>query len=206
MSLSMDISSKEDLVERLRIGGMEELSCQFEMAREQLHRLISVRLGPLKRRLDASDIVQEAYLEASRQLPDYLASPQVLPIVWFRQIGRQVLSRQFRRHVGTAKRSTRRERSVDARAGSQIGMMADQLSESIDSPSRITARDEVRVEMRRLLATMDSEDQEVLWLKQLDGLSFAKIAEELGTSESTVKRRFHRAVMVLQKLTADIRE
>jgi RNA polymerase sigma-70 factor (ECF subfamily) len=61
---------------------------------------VELRLDPqLRSRVDPSDVVQEAQMEAARRLPGYLESPPLPFRLWLRQIAQDRLLNLHRRHV-----------------------------------------------------------------------------------------------------------
>ena len=70
-------------------GAGDEPARQELLARHRAYlcRFVELRLDPkLRPRLDPSDVVQEAQLEAVRRLPDYLRQPALPFRLWLRQI------------------------------------------------------------------------------------------------------------------------
>ena len=83
-------------ISRLRTSGTEELSELFEANRNNLRTLISKRIqGALAARFDASDIIQETFIRANKQLRTYLQSPQIHPVVWIRILCKTCWQRVF---------------------------------------------------------------------------------------------------------------
>src|SRR5437867_2057731 len=88
-------------------GAFEEL---FARHRSYLLRFIEMRLDPkLRRRVDPSDIVQEAHLEAVRRLGRYLEHSAMPFRLWLRHLALDRLLKSRRQHLGTARRSLERE-------------------------------------------------------------------------------------------------
>jgi DNA-directed RNA polymerase specialized sigma24 family protein len=99
--------------------------------RERLIRMARVRLDPrLRDRVDASDVIQEASLEAWQRLDEYLRDPQVSLFVWLRFLTAQKVVALHRKHLGAqrnrrglpgnsqANRHHRSPRSAGRREGS----------------------------------------------------------------------------------------
>src|SRR6202171_2034448 len=81
--------------------------------RAPLRRMISLRLDPaLAARLDASDVVQDVLLEASRRLRDYLRNPSMPFHLWLRHIAKDHLIDAHRRHRVAQRRSLDREQPL----------------------------------------------------------------------------------------------
>ncbi len=74
--MANDPSQSDDLLRRARAGDADAPAVLFEHYRERLRRTIRLRLDRrLSGRVDSSDVLQEAYLEASRRLADYGRDP-----------------------------------------------------------------------------------------------------------------------------------
>ena len=64
------------LIDRLRAGDRQALGELFHCYRERLRRMVELRTDSrLRTRLDASDVLQEAYLDLAGDLEAYRADP-----------------------------------------------------------------------------------------------------------------------------------
>src|SRR5712692_1400249 len=99
-ALAADSSETQRLLQQVRAGDADAANRLLERHRVYLRRLIEVRLDPkLRARVDPSDVVQEAQLEASRRLEDYLKQPALPFRLWLRQIAYDRLLMLRRHHV-----------------------------------------------------------------------------------------------------------
>jgi RNA polymerase sigma-70 factor (ECF subfamily) len=82
--------------------------------RDRLRRMVMLRLDRrLQGRIDPSDVIQEAYLEAARRLPEYVQAPAPMPLfLWLRFLTAQALQALHRRHLGAQARDAGREISI----------------------------------------------------------------------------------------------
>ena len=72
-SAAADSAETERLLNRIRAGEREAVDRLLEAHRSYLHKFVDVRLDPkLRPRLDASDVIQDAEMEALRRLESYL--------------------------------------------------------------------------------------------------------------------------------------
>jgi hypothetical protein len=85
-----------DTVERLRTGGRRALATIFDGYRDRLRRMVELRIDPrLRARIDASDVLQEAFIDVARDLDAYLADPKLPPLLWLRlHVGRRLARKQ----------------------------------------------------------------------------------------------------------------
>src|SRR3954468_11072042 len=102
-----------ELLQRFRDGDERALSELFEHHRPGLVRMIDLRLdSTLRRRLDPSDVVQEAWLEAARRAAQWREQNDLPFHVWLRMLSAQALAQAQRRHLSTSKRDAERDVSV----------------------------------------------------------------------------------------------
>src|SRR6266851_3640851 len=90
-----------DPIEQLRGGGRQAMAALFDRYRDRLRRMVELRIDArVRARLDASDVLQEAFLDVARDLDAYLADPKLPPLLWLRlQVGRR-LTTLHRQHLG----------------------------------------------------------------------------------------------------------
>ena len=95
-------------------GDAEAVNRLLDRHRDSLHRMVACRLNPgVARRLDASDVVQDALLTASRRLAEYLKNPAIPFHAWLRQLARDRLADAYRRELAD-KRNVAREQAMPA--------------------------------------------------------------------------------------------
>jgi hypothetical protein len=76
-----DHNDLEDLVERARLGDRAAMEAIFSWHRGALKAMVQLHLDRrLQGRIDPSDVLQDAYVDALRMLPEYLAAPRA-PLV-----------------------------------------------------------------------------------------------------------------------------
>jgi RNA polymerase sigma-70 factor, ECF subfamily len=192
----------EDLVDRAARG--DDCARQALLIRyyERLIRMATVRLDRrLAPRVDPDDVVQEALLEASQDLSDYLRDRPLPFHAWLRQYVGQRISKLHRHHLGAQRRSVRREEAGDWHLPEESTvLLAERLLDRQSSPSRRIQREELRQRIQAALARLGERDREVVVLRHLEQLSTAETAEVLGITEAAVKKRHLRALERLRAL------
>src|SRR5262249_21223659 len=82
-------------------GRAQSLGALLERHRKRLRRMVALRLDRrLQGRLDASDVIQEAFLEASARLPEYAQQPALPFFLWLRLLTGQKMVELHRHHLG----------------------------------------------------------------------------------------------------------
>ena len=180
-------------------GFWAELTQEF---RPRLRRMVDLRMEEqIRGRLDASDVVQDAFLEAFQRLPEYVDNPAVPFYVWLRALTFQRLTLAHRQNLGVKARDARREtplqRGFITDATSAVLMNA--LLGTTDSPSAVAVREEQKQAIERALAEMDPTDREVLILRHFEEMTNNEIAATLDLKPSAATNRYIRA---LEKLKA----
>lgn len=174
--------------------------------REPLRRMIDMRLDhAIGRRVDASDVVQDVLIEASRRLSDYLRNPAMPFHLWLRQIARDRMIDEHRRHRVAARRTLDRERPLAApeyadRSGFDL---ADGLRDPALTPAAASLRRELEARFRLALDAMGDDDREILLMRHFEGLTNSEAAHALGLSEPAAGMRHLRA---LRRLKAQLGE
>jgi RNA polymerase sigma-70 factor (ECF subfamily) len=163
----------------------------------RLRRMVALRLDHrLAGRVDPSDVLQDAYLEAVEQLPDYLRDPKLPLFLWLRLLTGHRLGRVHRQHLGTAARDAGREVSLyrgPMPEASSAALAAHLLGKEA-RPSEVAIQAERKLRLQEALNCLDPLDREVLALRHFEQLSRAEVARVLGISEAAAGKRYLRAL------------
>lgn len=192
----MHDADSEELIVRARRGDSAARQQLLVRYRDRLRRMVAVRLDRrLAARLDPSDVVQEALLDAAQKLSDYLEHRPVPFYPWLRRLAWEHLIKLHQRHITARKRSANREeRQVLALPNESALELAQRLVSPGTSPSNGLLREEVRGRVQAALARLPEGDREVLVLRYLEQLSVREIAAVLTLTEGAVKMRHTRAL------------
>ncbi|NOX53656.1 MAG: sigma-70 family RNA polymerase sigma factor [Planctomycetes bacterium] len=202
------LEQTQQLLSRAGQGDPHALNELFSRYRGRLKRAIQLRLNPrLTGRVDDSDVLQEAYLEVARHLPEYLQSPTMPFYLWLRHIAMQKLVAAHREHLGAQMRDANREVSLHGGAGlrASTASLAARLVGRLTSPSQAAMRAELRAQLQDALNSMNEVDREVLVLRHFEQLSNAETAQVLGIQESTASKRYLRALERLHQILTEMR-
>jgi RNA polymerase sigma-70 factor, ECF subfamily len=167
----------EALVRRARAGDHDALGELYDRFRDRVARFATGRLGDPEK---AEDVTSETFEGVLRGLPGY--RPGTDFEAWLFTIAHRRVADHFRG------RARRREVDLDE---------ARQAATSTGPEDAVLAaerRAEVAVAFRRLR----SDQQEVLALRVLGGLSAAQVAKVIGKSEGAVRVAQHRALLDLR--------
>lgn len=168
--------------------------------------MVEARLDPrLQARLDASDVVQDAYVAVVQRLGEYLRDPKLPLFLWLRLVVGEHLLRLHQHHLGTQMRDPGRAVSLcrGALPAASSAALAAQLLGKHTSPTQAAVRAERLLRLQEALNALDPLDREVLALRHFEELTAAESAQVLGIEESAAAKRYVRALKRLkQVLTA----
>jgi RNA polymerase sigma-70 factor (ECF subfamily) len=203
--MANDPSDTEQLVERLREGDRQALTDLFQRHRDRLRRTVELRMDArLQGRVDASDVLQDAFLDAASHLDTFLRGSELPAFLWLRLVVSQRLSIYHRRHVGAKMRDVGQEVSLyrDPLPQASSAALASMLLGRLTSPSRAAMRAERVLQVQEALNELDPLDREVIALRQFEELSRAETAQVLGITEEAGAKRYIRALRRLKAILA----
>jgi RNA polymerase sigma-70 factor (ECF subfamily) len=189
------------LLGQARAGDVAALGRLLESYRAYLAVLARVQIGRrLQGKADPSDVVQEAFLGASRDFLQFRGQTEAEFRAWLRQILASLLANLVRHYQGTQRRDIRLER--------QLSVELDQSSVALDrglvaphsSPSQQAAGREQAVVLANALARLPEEWRDLLILRHLEGLTFPEVSQRLGRTVDVLKKQWPRALAALRRL------
>jgi RNA polymerase sigma-70 factor, ECF subfamily len=206
--MANDPSATLQLIERLRGGDRQALTELFQHYRDRLRRMVELRLDTrLQGRVDASDVLQDAFLDVAARLDGYLQQRSELPaFLWLRLVVSERLLIYHRRHLGTKMRDAGCEVSLyrDALPQASSAALASMLLGRLTSPSHAAIRAERVLRVQEALNALDPLDREVVALRHFELLSRAETAQVLGITEEAGAKRYIRALKRLKAILAAI--
>jgi RNA polymerase sigma-70 factor (ECF subfamily) len=193
------------LLERIRAGDREALADLFQRHRDRLHRMIELRIDErLRGRIDASDVLQESFLDLAKRMEGYLNDPRLPVFLLLRLVVSDRLALIHRRHLGTRMRDAAQEVSLHRHRSPQnsSAALASMLLGRATSPSNAAIRAEQILQVQQAVNSLQPLDREVVALRHFEQLSRAETAAVLGITEQAVTKRFIRALKKLATILA----
>ncbi|MBY0458673.1 MAG: sigma-70 family RNA polymerase sigma factor [Gemmataceae bacterium] len=190
--------------ERLRAGDPAAAGEVFALYRDRLKRMVKLRLDRrLQGRLDASDVLQEAFLDVQKKAPEF-ADRNLPAYLWLRLVTAERLLSLHRHHLGAQMRDAGQEVSLH-RGGvpaASTHSLANLLLGRLTSPTQAAIRAERQVRLQEALNGMDPVDREILALRHFEELSNNEAAAVLGLSKTAASNRYLRALKRLKDILA----
>lgn len=195
----------DTLVQQAIDGNEDALAALFSQYKTQLRAMIEFRMDrKLKGRVDPSDVLQEAYVDLAKRLPEF-GQKGMSFFVWLRLVTKERLLKVHREHITAKKRDARREvdpRQVTSNVTSVL--LADHLIGRYTSVAGQAIKAEQNALIRSVLDQMDENDREIIALRIFEGLTNGETAEVLGMSKQTSSKRFIAAVGRLRTEIVDM--
>jgi RNA polymerase sigma-70 factor (ECF subfamily) len=188
------------MIEEARAGDVAALGRLLERHRNYLRLLARIEIGRrLQGKLDASDLVQEVFLDAHRYFPAFRGAAENQFVRWLREILAGTLANHVRRYFGTQARDVRLEQELTAaidQSSYGLGLIA---VDPHSSPSQQAIREEQSVLIAEALARLPADYQSAIFLRHVEGLTFPQIAERLGRSVDSVEKLWLRGLTRLRR-------
>lgn len=185
----------EDLVRRIQAGDQAALQVLTERCTARFRGLIDRRLqGRLRRKIAASDVLQEASIAALRHLADFEDRGEGSFGHWFHRIVESKIASAARLHVGAGRRSIRHEISHGGRRETAQFVAPD------PSPSEVAVVGELREAVERALEDLPGDYREVICHLQEERLTLDETARRMGRSKGAVKKLYSRALAQMEEL------
>jgi RNA polymerase sigma-70 factor (ECF subfamily) len=183
-----------------REGDSGRLGELLECYRRYLSILARVQLGQrLQGKLDASDLVQDVFLEAHRHFPQFAGTTEGQFLAWLRQILAATMANLIRRYLGTQGRDIRLERELANELAHSSRVLDGALVAQVSSPSQQASKREQAVLLADALTELPEDYREVVLLRNLHGLSFPEVAERMGRTVDSVEKLWLRALIRLRQ-------
>lgn len=172
----------------------------LERFRPYLLLLARLHLGDRHRaKLDASDVVQQALLEAHRTRAQFRGTTDAELAGWLRRVLACELADALR-GLARAKRDAARERELEAVLGEVSSRLEACLAADQSSPSARAAHNEQLIRLAAALLHLPDDQRRAVELRHLQGRSVAEIAAALGKTETAVGGLLRRGMTRLREL------
>jgi RNA polymerase sigma-70 factor (ECF subfamily) len=194
----------EDLLRRARAGDEDARGRLLEAYRSYLALLARLQLGrDLQGKVDPSDLVQEAFLEAHRDFGHFQGRTEAELLAWLRRLLATSQADQVRRYRRTRRRDLRLERQLAAGLDQSSQALERGLVAPGSSPSGHAGRREDARRLAEALERLPADYRDVLLLRHFQGLTFPAIARRLGKTLDGVKNVWLRGLARLRRLMGE---
>src|SRR5947208_10107668 len=172
----------------------------LELYRNYLRLLARIEVGRrLQGKLDASDIVQDTFLEAHKNFVRFQGTEEPQFVCWLKQILAAKVANLVRHYFGTQGRDIRLEQQLAAGIDQSSHMLGHELVASLTSPSENAVEREQGVLLADALERLPPDYRDVIVLRHLEGLTFPEVAERMARTQDSVEKLWLRGLARLRQ-------
>jgi RNA polymerase sigma-70 factor (ECF subfamily) len=172
-----------------------------ERYRDYLLLLARLQFEPrLRGKLDPSDIVQQTLLQAHRKREQFQGRSEAEQAAWLRAILANALADAARKY---GQGVLGRERSLEMFLDESSRRLERWLEDCQPSPGQGMDRHEQLLCLADALARLPEDQRQAVELRHLQGLSVAKIGQQMGRSTAAVGGLLQRGLRALREMLDD---
>ena len=191
MNVELTVRDEEQMIASILGGDSEQY---HDLIRPYEHSVYRMALSFMKNESDAEDVVQQAFLNAFRNLAAFRGQAKFS--TWLISITLNEARGRLRRQ------SLVRIESLDETPEQGGHVSPALLRDWREVPSEALERKEIREMLQEAICGLAPIYREVVLLRDVEELSVEETATELAISVASVKTRLHRARIMLQKALA----
>ena len=174
-----------------------------ERWRAYLLLLARLQLGrELRGKLDASDVVQQALLQAHRQRDQFRGTTDAEKAAWLRRILAGTLADGIRRMYAD-KRDPARERLLQVALDQSSRQLEALLTANLPSPSEHLQRNEQAMRLASALTQLPDGQREAVELRHCQGWSIDAVARQMDRTPAAVAGLLKRGLKQLREILDD---
>ncbi len=206
--MSDEATTREDeLIALAAAGDGAAWGALLTAHQERLTKMVAFRMDSrLSGRIDAADVVQDAFVEASAHRNAYFRAPMGPLYLWLRGVVSNKLLELHRHHLSIQMRDAKREQqmAMPSDVHETTAALCWHLAGNLTSPSVAAARLEISARLAEALEAMDPTDRELLAMRHFEQLTSAEAANLLGIQERTAAKRYLRALKKLKDILSEM--
>ncbi|HUS28832.1 MAG TPA: sigma-70 family RNA polymerase sigma factor [Kofleriaceae bacterium] len=195
-STGRDPVDDRELVESARKGDRDAFKTLFERYHRRAYALA---FGVLRHQDDALDVVQDAFIKAHKYLDKFEGNSSFY--TWLYRIVMNLAIDHLRKH--------RRVKPVELDEAHLDGTTTDDslLPKFLGgNPGRALMDKQIRARIDQALGELSENHRAVLVMRELEGMSYEEMAQQMGCSKGTIMSRLFHARKNMQKRLADLME
>ncbi len=189
-----------NLLQNAKLGSRSSFGRLLEAYENYLTLLARAQIGAhLRGKVDPGDLVQETFLEAHRQFPNFRGQSEPELLAWLRRILAGQLALAVRKFLGTKARDARLERQLALKIDNSSHALERGIAAPGSSPSHAAASREQTLLLSQALERLPDDYREIIILRHLENRPFGEAAQRMGRSEDSVQKLWVRALARLRR-------
>ena len=198
MNPAPEETDDDDLL-RARGGDGIALGQLMDRHKDYMTTFVQLQLGRrMQSKVEASDVVQEAMLDAIRQFPAFRGTTEIEFTTWLRRILVGKVALTLRQYLGTQSRDIKLEQRLATGIDDSAQPGDVEVLTSLSTASMHAMRREESLLLAKALTKLPELYRAVVIHRSIENLSFREIAELLGKTENSVQKLWVRALTKLR--------
>jgi RNA polymerase sigma-70 factor (ECF subfamily) len=191
--------SEQNLIGRAVAGEEQALIMLLHLHYDRLAAHIAARIPPfLSRVTDPVDILQDTFIQTWRHIRTFQPQREGSFYAWLVTIADHKLldrikSQNAQKHGGG-------QISIDSSGPGSVAQLLDVLADDRGSPSQSVMRHELEHVLHIALGTLPDDYREGIWLRYIEGLSAAEVAQRMNRTEHAVHMLCNRGKQMLREV------
>ena len=187
-----DLWDTEEWIAEARAGSPVAISRSTEACRTYMLMIANVEIdADIRRKIGASDIVQEALLTAQQSFESFDGTSEAQLRRWVRQILINKIANTWRFYGQTACRDINREQPLLGINGADG---RDNLIDPHPTPRQDALAKEKALAVERTIRRLPQRYQQLIKLRSFEQRSFAEIGEHMNISADAARKAWYRAI------------
>ncbi len=204
-ALAASRADRDRFIARAHEGDGDALGVLLGVYRQYLLLLARTQIGRrLQGKVDPSDLVQEACLEAHRHIGQFRGKSEAEFAAWLRSILAGLVANLVRRYLGTKQRDARLEQALNVELNDTSCMLERGLVAAVHTPSEHAVQREATVKLANSLEQLPPDYRQVIILRHLEGLPFAQVAQRMDRTVDSVEKLWVRALAKLRSTLGEV--
>ncbi len=201
---SVERDKLSSLIDRARQRDEAAMAELLNVHAQRLLESVRAELGDrVRQRLESQDVMQQVYLDALRDIDQFVERGHDSFFSWLRRIAVNRICDVDRKQFRTAKRGAEVRAADLARDASMVRLL-DELAGTMTSPSAAADLGDRILLLQRSLDRLNEDHREAIRLRYLSQLSVAETAAKMGRSERAIRSLCVRALINLRELLGDV--
>ncbi len=183
------------LVKRSRQGDQEAFR---QLVERYQKKAFGQALAMLKDRDEAMDVAQEAFVKVYKYLDQFKGDSSFY--TWLYRIVANLCVDKMRRSASQVREEVTPDEGMGQDESATSGILSTKLG---SNPQKAVLRQELAKKMEEALAQLPEKHQEILVLRELEGMSYEDLSRVLKIPKGTVMSRLFHARAKMQKLLVE---
>lgn len=185
------------LVQRAQAGDQEALNLLFARYYNRVRKIVRLRMGRLRNRMESADIVQKTFIAAVGNFDRFELRDESSLINWLAKIAERQIKGEIKRAEALKRGGLDQEKALHGiRTATSEGTLTLDPVADVELPLDAVDKDEQREILEECIGELKYEWREVIILRNYTRASWKTVAEEMGSPSVDASRMLYARALV----------